>query len=70
MTGTFGVAGIYTLGVEIADQSGETTEGFVTITVVEGSKVTAAGVSSLNKVTVSNKVDYIYDVKAVLSQQV
>ena len=70
VTGTFGVAGIYTFGVESADQDGNTAEGFVTVTVVDGAEVTVSGVSSLSKVTVSNKVDFVYDIAALRAQQI
>ena len=74
VTGTFGVAGIYTIGVQSADQAGHTAEAFVTLTVVDGAaaggKVTAAAVSQLSKVTVSNKVDFVYDIAALRAQQV
>ena len=79
ISGAFTVPGIYTLGVESADQSGNTAEGFVTIVVAEGSgssstsgstSLTAAQVSSLNKVTVSNNVPFVYDISAVQRQQI
>jgi hypothetical protein len=72
ISGAFAVPGIYTLGVESADQSGNTAEGFVTVTVGDGSASSgsvAAQVSSLNKVTVSNNVPFVYDVAAVQAQQ-
>ena len=64
LIGTFTVPGIYTIGIESADQAGNTAEGFVTITCGDG------GLQSLNKVTVANKVDYVYDIKAVQAQQI
>ena len=64
ISGVFAVLGIYTLGVESADQSGNTSEGFVTVTVGDGSS-SASQVSSLNKVTVDNVVPFVYDVSAV-----
>lgn len=64
LVGTFAVAGIYTIGVESADQAGNTAEGFITITCGNG------GLKSLNKVTVSNKVPFVYDIKAVQRQQI
>ena len=64
LVGTFAVPGIYTIGVESADQAGNTAEGFITITCGNG------GIKSLNKVTVNNKVPYVYDIKAVLKQQI
>ena len=64
LVGTFAVPGIYTIGVESADQAGNTAEGFITITCGNG------GLKSLNKVTVSNKVPFVYDIKAILKQQV
>ena len=64
LVGTFAVPGIYTIGVESADQAGNTAEGFITVTCGNG------GLKSLNKVTVSNKVPFVYDIKAVLKQQV
>ena len=64
LVGKFAVPGIYTIGVESADQAGNTAEGFVTITCGNG------GLSSLNKVTVANKVPFVYDIKAVQKQQV
>jgi len=75
ISGAFTVPGIYTLGVECADQSGNTAEGFVTVTVADSSagsssgSVSAAQISTLNKVTVSNKVPFVYDVSAVQAQQ-
>lgn len=60
--------GIYTLGVESADQSGNTAEGFVTVTVGSGSS-SASQVSSLNKVTVDNTVPFVYDISGVQQQQ-
>jgi hypothetical protein len=71
ISGAFTVPGIYTLGVESADQSGNTAEGFVTIAVGDssaGSSV-AKQVSTLNKVTVNNNVPFVYDVAAVHAQQ-
>lgn len=64
LSGKFTVPGIYTIGVEAADQSGETAEGFVTITCGNG------GIASLNKVTVANQVPFVYDISAVQKQQV
>ncbi len=64
LSGVFTVPGIYTIGVESADQAGNTAEGFVTITCGNG------GISSLNKVTVANKVPFVYDINAVQQQQV
>ena len=64
LVGTFTVPGIYTIGVESADQAGNTAEGFITVTCGNG------GVSSLNKVTVQNKVPFVYDLKTVQAQQV
>lgn len=68
ISGAFAVPGIYTLGVESADQSGNTAEGFVTVTVGDGSS-SASQVSSLNKVTVDNTAPFVYDVSAVQQQQ-
>jgi len=64
LIGTFAVPGIYTIGVESADQAGNTAEGFITVTCGNG------GLKSLNKVTVTNKVPFVYNIKAVLKQQV
>ena len=64
LVGTFTVPGIYTIGVESADQAGNTAEGFITVTCGNG------GISSLNKVTVQNKVPFVYDLKTVQAQQV
>jgi hypothetical protein len=72
LSGAFTVPGIYTLGVESADQSGNTAEGFVTVTVADSSATSgsiASQVSSLNKVTVNNNVPFVYDVSAVQAQQ-
>jgi len=52
------------LGVESADQAGNTAEGFVTVTVGTG------GVASLNKVTVANQVPFVYDLNVIQQQQV
>ena len=70
ISGAFGVAGIYTLGVETADQGGNTAEGFVTITVTDGNAVATGGAASLNKVTISNAVPFVFDISAVQAQQV
>ena len=64
ISGAFTVPGIYVLGVESADQSGNTAEGFVTVTCGNG------GVSSLNKVTVSNQVPFVYNINSIQQQQV
>jgi len=64
VSGAFAVPGIYTLGVESADQSGNTAEGFVTVTCGNGD------LSSLNKVTVANQVPFVYNISAVQDQQV
>ena len=72
ISGSFVVPGIYTLGVECADQSGSSAEGFVTIVVGDGSATGAAAVaqvSTLNKVTVNNNVPFVYDLSAVQAQQ-
>jgi len=69
ISGFFAVPGIYTLGVETADQSGNTAEGFVTITVAD-KNADGSAVSVLNKVTVSNNVPFVYDLSAVHAQQV
>ncbi len=72
ISGAFTVPGIYTLGIETADQSGSTAEGFVTIVVGDGSVKSSsavAQVSSLNKVTVANQVPFVYDISAVQAQQ-
>jgi hypothetical protein len=69
ISGAFVVPGIYTIGVETADQSGNTAEGFVTITVAEKS-ADVAQVSVLNKVTVANNVPFVYDLDSVHAQQV
>lgn len=55
--------------METADQAGNTAEGFVTISVGDGSGSTVSQVSSLNKVTVSNNVAFVYDIAAVQAQQ-
>jgi hypothetical protein len=73
ISGAFTVPGIYTLGCETADQAGNTAEGFVTIVVGDGSvkgSSAVAQVSSLNKVTVSNQVPFVYDILAVQAQQI
>lgn len=64
LSGAFTVPGIYTIGVESADQAGNTAEGFVTITYGGGE------ISSLNKVTVDNKVPFVYDISTVQQQQI
>lgn len=64
LSGAFTVPGIYTIGVESADQAGNTAEGFVTITCGNG------GLASLNKVTVANQVPFVYDISSVQKQQV
>ena len=69
ISGAFAVPGIYTLGVECADQSGNTAEGFVTVTIGE-TLASIRQVSSLNKVTVNNNVPFVYDISAVQAQQI
>ncbi len=64
ISGSLTVPGIYILGVESADQSGNTAEGFVTITCGDG------GLASLNKVTVANQVPFVYSISAIQQQQV
>jgi hypothetical protein len=64
VSGAFSVPGIYTLGVESADQSGNTAEGFVTITCGE------VGLGSLNKITVANQVPFVYNIDTIQRQQV
>jgi len=69
ISGAFAVPGIYTLGVETADQSGNTAEGFVTVTVGDSTS-SGSGVSVLNKVTVANNVPFVYNLDTVHAQQV
>jgi hypothetical protein len=78
ISGAFAVPGIYTLGVESADQAGNTAEGFVTVTVGGNSSSASsatslsgstAQVSTLNKVTVNNNVPFVYNISAVQAQQ-
>lgn len=64
LSGAFTVPGIYTIGVESADQAGNTAEGFVTITCGNG------GLASLNKITVDNQVPFVYDISSVQKQQI
>ena len=64
ISGAFTVPGIYVLGVESADQAGNTAEGFVTFTCGNG------GLSSLNKVTVANQVPFVYNIDSIQKQQV
>ncbi|CAM6006512.1 unnamed protein product [Sphagnum balticum] len=70
ISGQFAASGIYTLGVEAADQGGNTAEGFVTVTVQGAQGATSGGVSSLNQVTVENSVPFVFDLDAVHNQQV
>jgi len=64
ISGALTVPGIYVLGVESADQSGNTAEGFITVTCGSGA------ISSLNKVTVANQVPFVYNINSVQQQQV
>ena len=64
ISGKFKVPGIYTIGVESADQAGNTAEAFISITCGQG------GLASLNKITVTNHVPFVYDIKSVQKQQV
>lgn len=76
LSGAFTVPGIYTIGIQSADQSGNTAEGFVTITCQgsgssksSSSSSGAVAVSSLNTVTVNNQVPFVYDLATVHAQQ-
>jgi hypothetical protein len=62
ITGTFSAVGVYTLGVECADQSGNTAEGFVTVTVSSKNDGSSSGVALLNTVTVQNNVPFVFNI--------
>lgn len=64
ISGALTIPGIYTFGVESADQAGNTAEGFVTVTCGNG------GLASLNKVTVNNQVPFVFDINQVQQEQV
>jgi hypothetical protein len=63
ISGRISAAGSYTFGCEVADQSGNSAEGFVSVTVVSQS-------SSLNTVTIPTKVAYQFDLNQVRQAQV
>lgn len=63
ISGRIASSGAYTFGCEVADQSGNSHEGFVTLTVVAQS-------SSLNTVTIPTKVSYQFDLNQVRQNQV
>lgn len=64
ISGTVAQPGIYTLGCEVADQSGSSAEGFVTITVL-GTQQT-----ELSNVQLDTKVLYKYDLNEIRKEQV
>lgn len=63
ISGRLSAAGSYTFGCEVADQSGNSAEGFVTLTVV-------ATASSLNTVTIPTQVAYKFDLTQINKAQV
>lgn len=63
VSGTVASAGSYTFGCEVADQTGNSAEGFVTLTVVAQS-------SSLSTVTIPTKVTYKFDLNQVSQAQI
>jgi hypothetical protein len=70
ITGTFSASGVYTLGVECADQAGNTAEGFVTVTVSTKNSGSSSGVAVLNTVTVQNNVPFVFNIESVHQQQI
>lgn len=64
ISGTVAQPGIYTLGCEVADQTGSSAEGFVTITVL-GTEQT-----ELSNVQLDTKVLYKFDLNEIRKEQV
>lgn len=64
ITGTIAQPGIYTLGCEVADQTGSSAEGFVTITVL-GTQQT-----ELSNVQLDTKVLYKFDLNEIRKEQI
>lgn len=69
VSGSFATAGIYTLGVESADQGGSSAEGYVSVTVNAGSAIATGGVQVLNQITIPNNVPFVFDLSQVQAQQ-
>jgi hypothetical protein len=64
ISGTIRQSGIYTLGCEVADQAGNSAEGFVTITVVEAQQ------TELSNVQLDTKVIYRFDLAEIRKEQI
>ena len=64
ISGTVRQSGIYTLGCEVADQAGNSAEGFVTITVVEPQQ------TELSNVQLDTKVIYRFDLAEIRKEQI
>ena len=64
ISGTVSASGIYTLGCEVADQAGNSAEGFVTVTVVEAQQ------TELSNVQLETKVSYRFDLAEIRQEQI
>ena len=64
ISGTVSQSGIYTLGCEVADQAGNSAEGFVTITVLEAQQ------TELSNVQLDTKVLYRFDLAEIRKEQI
>lgn len=64
ISGTISQPGIYTLGCEVADQAGNSAEGFVTITVLEAQQ------TELSNVQLDTKVLYRFDLAEIRKEQI
>lgn len=64
ISGTIRQSGIYTLGCEVADQAGNSAEGFVTITVLEAQQ------TELSNVQLDTKVIYRFDLAEIRKEQI
>ena len=65
ISGSFAQSGIYTFGCEVADQLGNSAEGFVTITVLDIHAST-----ELNNVQLETRVTYRFDLKDIRKEQI
>jgi chromosome segregation ATPase len=64
LSGQFAQSGIYTLGLEVADQEGNSAEGFITITVIDSLQ------TELNDVQLETRVTYNFDLAEVRKEQI
>lgn len=64
LSGKINQAGIYTLGCEVADQAGNSAEGFVTVTVAETKQ------TELTNVQLETRVSYQFDLNEIRQEQV